>query len=162
MDSKSVMQMHTWEGNLANAIRDVFQDEELKTLMLIPESEMDSLVAFRDKYFVNQPISDRLMFTQHVRVLYSQENPTESNSPHVMYHRVYCHIFVKNTDAYTVGQDRMIHRGDLIAVRLKQLFCNMPHENIRFTCRGIYDLSSKMEGYDHKCVVFRYKRIYTY
>lgn len=162
MGVKPVTEIRTWQGNLANAIRDIFQDEELKDLMLIPKADQDSLVAFRDRYFVNQPISDDLMFTQKVRVLYADENPTETRSPHVMYHRIYCHIFVKNTDTYNVGQDRMIHRGDLIAVRLKQLFCDMPHENIKFTCRGMYDLSSKMEGYDHKCVVFRYKRIYTF
>ena len=153
--------MHTWDVNIADVVRDLFGDEELKDLMLIPEEDRNSIVAFRDKYFVNQAISDHLLFNQDVRVLYVDENPTESNSEHVMYHRIYCHIFVRNTQAYTYGEDRMLHRGGLIAVKLKRLFCNMPHQNIRFTCRGIYDLASKMEGYDHKCVVLRYKRIYT-
>lgn len=154
-------QMPTWEDNLVGVIRDLFADDELKAMMLIPEAERGNIAIFRDKYFVNQPISDELTFTQKVRVLWSDQNPTESNSEHVMYHRIYCHVYVRKTEAYTYGTDRMLHRGKVIATKLKRLFCNVPHENIRFSCRGIYDLPSKMEGYDHFCVVLRYKRIYT-
>ena len=152
----------SWHENLVNTIRSViFTDEELKTLMMIPEDEKDNIVAFRDKYFINTVTSDEVVGDIPVRITYRLDEPMETSSPNVVKNRLYFDIFVETKNAYNYGKDRMLHRGDLIADRLNHLLGGKRHHNITFRCRGIYDMTSRREGFDRKTIVFMYKRIFT-
>lgn len=152
--------MITWHENVANAIVDLYKDTELKQMMLIPQADMNNIVAFRDRYFTNTVINDEILHNEDVIVAYSDENPIETDAEHIISNRLYFNIYVKRGVAYTYGDNRMLHRGKMIATRIHHLMCKKPHKNIRFSCRGIYDMQSKLEGYDHCCVVFKYTRVY--
>lgn len=152
--------MRTWNDNIADVAKGLYHDEELKTMMLIPEKDFNNIVAFRDKYCVNTVLSDEILKSENVVIIYRDEDPEESNSQNVMYHRLYFDIYVKRDQSYTYGDDRMISRGKAIATKLHHLICKTNWGNIKFACRGIYDMTSKTEGYDRVTVVFRYKRIY--
>lgn len=150
-----------WHENLVNVIRDViFPDEILRDLMMIPEEDRDNIVAFRDKYFVNTVTSDEIIDDTKVKIAYRLDEPSETDSPNVVKNRLYIDIFVESRHAHDYGNDRMLHRGDLIASRLNKLIGGKRLHNITFRCRGIYDMTSRREGYDRKTAVFMYKRIF--
>ena len=151
----------SWHENMVNVIRGViFKDDVLKDLMLIPDTNKNNIVLFRDKYFTNDVISDEIMAGEGVKVVYYDGEPTDTSSIHFMKHRLYIDIFVKKENAHDYGLDRMLHRGELIGERLIHLLGGKRHSNIKFFSRGIYDQVSKKEGYDRKTVVFMYKKIY--
>lgn len=152
--------MVTWAENIANTIRDLYKDRELKVMMMIPEADMNNIVAFRDRYFTNSVVSDEILHGENVLVEYSDESPMDTDTDHIISNRIYVHVYVKREQAYTYGDDRMIHRGKMIATRIHHLMCKKKHKNITFSCRGIYDMPSKLEGYDHCCAVFKYTRVY--
>lgn len=151
----------SWHENFMGVLRDViFADTELKELMMIPEKDIKNIVAFRDKYFINEAQSDALLDGIPVRILYSEGEPTETDSIHIMKSRVFFHIYVESKHSYDYGTNRLLHRAELIASRLNKLLSGKKIHNITFHCRGIYDQTSKREGYDHKVAVFMYKKIF--
>ena len=151
----------SWHENFMGVIKDViFADDKLKELMMIPENERGNIVAFRDKYCVNDVQSDALIDGIPVRILYYEDMPVETDSQVVVKPRIYFHIYVEKKHAHDYGQNRLLHRGELIASRLNVLLSGKRLHNMTFHCRGIYDLASKREGYDHKTAVFMYKRIF--
>lgn len=150
-----------WAENMANVIRTVlFSDSELKTLMAIPQEDFEDLIAFRDRYFVRGNVTDNLVLGEDVRILYHDDEPSETDSNNVMKHRLYLDVYVKKEAAYNASNNRMLHRGDLIGKRLNQLLSGKKLCNIRFSGRGVYSQTSKAAGYDRTVVVFMYKRIY--
>lgn len=150
-----------WANNFVNVIRHVlFADEELKTLMAIPQEDFNSIMAFRDKYLVRGSTTDALMINEKVRILYYEGEPTETTAPNIMTHRVYFDIYVRQDHAFNATNDRMMHRADLIAKRLNELLSGKRIFDIRFYGRGVYHQTARAEGYDRTVVVFVYKRIY--
>lgn len=151
----------SWYENMVNVIRHViFKDTELKTLMKIPASDMNNIISFRDKYFIHGTITDTPITNEAVRILYSEEQPFETNAPNIFTHMLVFDIYVNDGVRWDASADRMQERGELIAQRLKQLLHNKRHFNIKFMARGVYDLTCKLEGYTRKTIVFTYKRIY--
>lgn len=151
----------SWHENFMGVLRDViFADEKLKELMMIPEAERGNIVAFRDKYCVNETQSDTLIDGVPVRILYYEDMPVETDSINIMKSRIYFNIYVERKHTHDYGSNRLLHRGELIASRLNALMSGKKLHNMTFHCRGIYDLASKREGYDHKVAVFMYKRIF--
>lgn len=150
-----------WAENFSNVVRHVlFKDDELKSLMAIPAEDAKNILAFRDKYLVRGPTTDTLVLNEKVRIVYYEGEPTETDAENIMRHRVYFDIYVRKDCAYNATNDRMLHRADLIAKRLNILLSGKKLYNIRFIGRGVFQQTSRSEGYDRFVAVFAYKRIY--
>lgn len=150
---------HTWEDSWNDVIRHViFQDEELKQAMLIPEEKFDNIIAFRDQYFVNDAMSDVLISNEGVRVCYYQD-PGFSLNNHVKRRLLRFDIYVKREKQYDVDPiDRLKQRQKVIARRLRDLLTHGEHvQGLRFEYEDEYDLPVKLAGYVRFHIYFSYK-----
>jgi len=70
-------------------------------------------------------------------------------------------IYVRTTEQYTVGDDRLVRRDRSISRCLMDLLVGKRYvENIRFQFEERYSLSTRMIGYDRYHVVFSYKTVH--
>lgn len=67
----------TWDDNMNDVRRYLFNDEILKDLMLLPEESRENIVDFRDKYFVLGETSDEVLRDEDVRIVYYTSEPHE-------------------------------------------------------------------------------------
>ena len=98
----------SWYENMVNVVRSVlFKDNELKALMMIPSSDANNIISFRDKYFIHATITDTPITNESVRVLYSEELPMETSAPNVFTHTIVFDIYVNDGVKYGAVADRM-------------------------------------------------------
>lgn len=151
----------SWTQNMADVIREViFQDEELKRLMMIPEGDQNNLSAFRDRYFIRGNPAGEIVGDEPVRIVYSEGEPSETSAPNIFKHRIEFSVYCQSKHCYDAAEDRTLHRGHLIGERLIQLLSGKRLCNIRFYARGLYDQTIRMAGFERVSAVFTYKRIY--
>ena len=148
----------TWNDNLNVVIRDVvFPDEEMKTLLMIPETDRNDILKFIDKYFVKNVISDEIVTDENVRICYyEQEGVSLGMNCSIKY--LYFDIYVKNEHLHDYGDDLLAARTELIAQKLKELLTTDKYVcRINFSYRGGWDMYCKTVGYKRYTVVFSYK-----
>ena len=150
---------HTWEDNWNDVIRYVlFQDDTLKTAMAIPEAQWNNIQAFRDRYFVNDVMSDTLLTDEQVRICYYQDPGFQINN-HVHRRLLRFDIYVKRDIQFTVDKvDRLRQRQKVIARRLRDLLTGRDYVcGLKFQYEDEYDLPVRTPGYVRFHIYFSYK-----
>ena len=105
-----------WDNEWNKIIREViFADEELKTLMKLPENT--DIITFIDRYFIRAGYTGKVLNDEHVRVIYAEVQGSDTRVPNVMRKMMTFDIYVKLEDLHNVGNDRLVMRTKLIANR---------------------------------------------
>lgn len=148
----------TWNDNWNDVIRNViFQDDELKDLMLIPENEKDDIIAFIERYFIEDAMADELLTNEKVRICYYGEEGTDFGSNHIRKKYISFDIYVHRDQIYASNTDALKTRTKMIAQRLKELLTDRRHvENMSFTYEDDYNLGTKTVGYVRHHITFSY------
>ena len=156
------MDMMRWIDDWNKIIRKViFADEELKTLMKIPENT--SIINFIDKYFIKAGYTNKLLENEPVRVIYSEVKDDDTKVPNVKRQMMTFDIYVKIEDLHNVGEDRLMMRTALIANRLIKLLTKsryLQETGYRFWVAGDWDLGTRTTGYARYCVAFYFMKVY--
>lgn len=131
-------------------------DDELKTLMLIPDSDKNNMVKLRDMYFTQAYNSDTITdLTQSCKIVFRNTQKRETNNKCVKIDGLIIDIFVKNADEYIILQ-RRTHK---IADRLIKLLHNKHIDSWEYRFVDSGELMSET-GYKRYFIRFEYKRIY--
>lgn len=150
----------TWDDNWNNVfIKKIFQDTQLKDLMLIPEDKYHKLVSFRDKYFIRDVEADELLTDEKVRVIYYEEKGTKFGNPNVLKKYLCFDIYVKKDEQYNADvQSGMKERTKLISERIRHLLTDERHVyHMSFSFEDSFDLKSKVVGYVRYHLLMSYK-----
>lgn len=103
-----VWKTKTWDDNWNDILRTViFQDEELKELMLIPARDKSDIMKFVSEYFVEDPMPDELVTDQKVRVIYYESDGVGMNVPGMSIRFLEFDIFVHDSVLRTATRDRL-------------------------------------------------------
>lgn len=141
--------MMQWINDFNKIIREViFADEELKTLMKLPE-DID-IITFIDKYFIRAGYTNKVLEDEHVRIIYADMQGSPTQVPNVMKKMMTFDIYVKTEDLHNVGRDRLVMRTQLIAHRLLQLLTDeryVQQTGYRFWIAGDWDQGTRTIGY---------------
>lgn len=126
--------------------------------MAIPEAQRDNIQAFRDQYFVNDPMSDVLLTDEQVRVCYYQD-PGYAINNHVKRRLLRFDIYVHRSVQYNVDAvDRLKQRQKVIARRLRDLLTKTDYVcGLRIQYEDEYDLPARTTGYVRFHIYFSYK-----
>ena len=148
----------TWNDNQNNVIRqEMFPSEEQKDLMLIPEHEKGNIIAFIEKYFVEDAMPDILLKDEKVRVVYYCEKGSDFGSNHVRKKYLAFDIYVHRDELYYDNNDALKTRAQAIAQKIKEVLTDRKHvQNISFTYEDDYSLGTKIVGYVRHHIVFSY------
>lgn len=141
--------MMQWIDDWNTILREViFADEELKSLMKLPE-DID-IISFIDKYFIRAGYTNKVLEDEHVRIIYSDIQGSDTKVPNVMKKMMTFDIYVKTEDLHNVGNDRLVMRTQLIANRLLTLLTSeryMRDTGYRFWIAGDWDQGTRTIGY---------------
>lgn len=138
-----------------------FKDEELKSLMEIPESEYNNMVAFRDNYLIadGNPAAflDR---TTMCRILMYWEGAYDTNNKFVLSRTLNFEIYVQRKHQYSESSYVFERRSDRIQQRLKALISRQSFEGFGFRTTSLGDLRSNNPEYARSFILFECKNIF--
>ena len=148
----------TWKDNWNDIIRYViFQDEKLKSLMLVPEKT--DILHFIDKYFIENTSGDEILTDEKVRVIYYDAEGGDTGNMNVKAMYKEFDIYVREDVLHNADRDRLKNRYDLIAERLRYLLTHEDYVcNMKFKYINAYNLWTKTPGYRRYHAVFSYKK----
>lgn len=149
-----------WVNEWNNIIRDlIFADEELKTLMKIPEGT--TIINFIDSYFIRAGYAGKVLTNQAVRIVYGVPYAEDTNNPNVKRNSIDFDIYVKDTEAHNVCNDRLVFRNQMIAERLIQLLLRSGKTyGYKFNVKFEGDFGTSTIGYSRYKVSFYYMRTF--
>lgn len=151
-----------WDDEWNKIIREViFADEELKTLMKLPE-DID-IITFIDKYFIRAGYTSKVLEDEHVRVIYAEMQGSGTNVKNVMRKMVTFDIYVKLEDLHNVGNDRLVMRTKEIANRQLKLLTServVQETGYRFSIAGNWDGGTRTIGYGRYTQALYYMQVY--
>ena len=150
-------QIDNWNGIYSM----LYQDEELKDLMLIPEADYNNPAAFRDKYFINSQKTDKVLAVDvDCRVIFYKSAMVETENARVKKQAVVFEIFTKNHCQYGVGSNAFTRRDVAVAERLRELFGYETLRNLSFRPLDQSDLAPGADGYNRYMASFEYKLVF--
>lgn len=154
------MPIRTWARDWNDILRNrIFQDEELKRLMLLPENT--NIVTFVDRYFVRAGYTNKLLSDEHVRIVYGDAGSFDTQVPNVKQNELSFDIYVKLDDLRNATNDRLLLRTNLIADRLIELLTSERYiGGYRFWVKGDWDMGTRTVGYARYNVSFYYMKVY--
>lgn len=154
------MQNRHWIDDWNDILRDViFPDEELKTLMKIPEGT--DIITFVDKYFIRANYTTKTLTNEPVRIVYGDLYANDTNNPNVMRNELSFDIYVRLEDIHNAERDRLVMRTHLIANRLINLLTKKRYLGVyRFWLAGECEMGTSTIGYARYNVSFNYMRTY--
>ena len=149
-----------WIDDWNEIIRNViFEDEELKTLMKIPEDT--DIIEFIDNYFIRANYTTKILTNQPVRIIYGDLYSNETPNPLVLRNELSFDIYVRLEDIHNVEQDRLVMRTHKIAHRLINLLTRKRYlYGYRFWVSGQREMGTSTIGYARYNVTFGYLRTY--
>lgn len=149
----------SWTQDWNDIIRDViFADEELKSLMEIPEGT--SIIDFIDKYFIEAGYTNKILSDENVRIVYGSIS-VATNHPNVSSNRLSFDIYVKHEEMHNVGRDRLMLRTKLIASRLINLLTKKKYiGNYRFFSPTESNMGTSAIGYNRYNMTLSYLKTY--
>lgn len=154
--------MMQWIDDWNTILREViFADEELKSLMKLPE-DID-IISFIDKYFIRAGYTNKVLEDEHVRIIYSDIQGSDTKVPNVTKKMMTFDIYVKTEDLHNVGNDRLVMRTQLIANRLLTLLTSeryMRDTGYRFWIAGDWDQGTRTIGYGRYTQALYYMKVY--
>lgn len=146
----------TWDDNMNDVRRYLFNDEILKDLMLLPEESRENIVDFRDKYFVLGETADEVLRDEDVRIVYYTSEPHEIENK-VFKHYLEMDIYVRKNRLYDVDRDRLKRRDVAIFERIHYLLTCRKHIcRMSFRLSSNFDASLKTIGYKRYHCAFSY------
>lgn len=151
-----------WVNAWNKIIRDViWRDYELKRLMKIPPKT--GILQFCEKYFIRAGFTNELLTDEVCRIIYSDEQGSDTNVPNVRRNMMTFDIYVKQEEMHNVGDDRLISRADLIAEKIYHDLTSQRYvadTGYRFWIAGDWDLGTRTVGYIRKSIAFYYMKVY--
>lgn len=150
----------TWDENWDNVfIKKLYQDAELKNLMMIPEAQYYKLASFRDKYFIRDVEADELLTDEKVRVVYYDDQGNQFGNPNVLKKFLHFDIYVKRDYRYNADvQSGIRDRSRMISERIRHLLTDGRYVcHMRFRFEDSFDLKAKTVGYVRYHLVMSYK-----
>lgn len=133
----------------------IFQDEELKTLMKVPNGT--SILDFFDKYFIEMGFTDETLKNEAVRVVYGSIG--NNDIPKVLKNEISFDIYVKKSELRNATKDRLMLRTHLVADRIKTLLTQKDNPNMGgyvFREIGESELGTSTVGYTRYNISFNY------
>lgn len=125
--------------------------------MLIPEYDKGNIIAFIEKYFVEDAMPDILLEDEKVRVVYYGEKGSDFDSNHIRKKYLSFDIYVHRDELYYDNEDALKTRAQAIAQKIKEILTDRRHvQNISFTYEDDYSLGTKTVGYVRHHIVFSY------
>jgi len=151
-----------WVNAWNKIIRDViWRDYELKRLMKIPPKT--GILQFCERYFIRAGFTNELLTDEVCRIIYSDEQGSDTNVPNVRRNMMTFDIYVKQEEMHNVGDDRLISRADLIAEKIYHDLTSQRYiadTGYRFWIAGDWDLGTRTVGYIRKSIAFYYMKVY--
>ena len=158
------MSISSWMNDWNDIIRYViFPDEELKSLMLVPEGT--SIINFIDKYFIRAGYTNEILEKEDVRIVYGDSETNPTDVPNVKRNTLSFDIYVRQTKLHNATNDRLQYRTHLIANRLNTLLTKGGTSGkylggYRFWPSKEVDLGTRTVGYVRYNISFEYMRVY--
>ena len=158
------MSISSWMNDWNDIIRHViFKDEELKSLMMIPEGT--NIIQFIDKYFIRAGYTNELLEKEDVRIVYGDTDTASTKVPNVKKNVLSFDIYVRKTKLHNATNDRLQYRTHLIANRLNKLLTKGGTSGkylggYRFWPSKETDLGTRTVGYVRYNISFEYMRVY--
>ena len=151
-----------WVNAWNKIIREViWRDYELKRLMKIPPKT--GILQFCERYFIRAGFTNELLTDEVCRIIYSDEQGSDTNVPNVRRNMMTFDIYVKQEEMHNVGDDRLISRADLIAEKIYHDLTSQRYvadTGYRFWIAGDWDLGTRTVGYIRKSIAFYYMKVY--
>jgi hypothetical protein len=142
--------------NNKNLILELYNDDELKELMLIPEADRRNIAKIRDVYISTAFGSDTIITTEPCRILYRNISLAETNNINVKRDNIVFEIYVKASNSY-IGLEK---RDELIAERLYQILARKYVGDLKFEPEDKGQLYCSEAGYSRYFIKFWYKTIF--
>lgn len=156
------MAMRQWDEMWNNVIRYViFQDDELKKLMLLPEKT--NIVQFIDRYFIEAAWTNKLLENEDVRILYADASGADTSVPNVRRNIMTFDIYVKMTELRNATNDRLALRTKLIAARIDELLRKNEYilkSGYKFMPAGAWPSGTRTAGYARYTIAFYYMKVF--
>lgn len=150
-----------WVDNWNLIIRKmIYPDHDLKTLMKIPPKT--GILQFIDNYFIRAGYTNKILTNETCRIIYSDNQPSDTDVPNIKKHTLFFDIYVKMEDLHNVGDDRLMYRTYLIGQRLTELLTSERYvyeTGYRFWPAGDWDLGTRTIGYARYCIAFNYMKV---
>lgn len=154
------MSRRTWVDEWNAILRDIiFSDQELKSLMMIPQKT--NIIQFIDRYFIRAGYTSKTLKDEPVRIIYGNVRSTDVGSPAVTRERMSFDIYVKYEYLHNSQNDRLVFRNQMIAIRLKQLLLRKRYyrqDAYRFWVVNEGDLGTSTIGYSRYNITFEYMK----
>ena len=151
-----------WVNAWNKIIREViWRDYDLKRLMKIPPKT--GILQFCERYFIRAGFTNELLTDEVCRIIYSDEQGSDTNVPNVRRNMMTFDIYVKQEEMHNVGDDRLISRADLIAEKIYHDLTSQRYiaeTGYRFWIAGDWDLGTRTVGYIRKSIAFYYMKVY--
>ena len=151
-----------WVNAWNKVIREViWRDYDLKRLMKLPPKT--GILQFCERYFIRAGFTNTLLTDEVCRIVYSDEQGSDTQVPNVRKNMMTFDIYVKQEELHNVGDDRLISRADLIAERIYRDLTDeryIADTGYRFWIAGDWDLGTRTVGYVRKSIAFYYMKVY--
>ena len=151
-----------WVNAWNKIIREIiWRDYDLKRLMKIPPKT--GILQFCDRYFIRAGFTNTLLTDEVCRIVYSDEQGSDTNVSNVRKNMMTFDIYVKQEELHNVGDDKLISRADLIAERIYKDLTDeryLADTGYRFWIAGDWDLGTRTVGYVRKSIAFYYMKVY--
>ena len=151
-----------WVNAWNKIIREIiWHDYDLRRLMKLPPKT--GILQFCERYFIRAGFTNTLLTDEVCRIIYSDEQGSDTGVPNVRKNMITFDIYVKQEELHNVGDDRLISRTDLIAERLyKDLTSEryLADTGYRFWIAGDWDLGTRTVGYVRKSIAFYCMKVY--
>jgi hypothetical protein len=134
----------------------LYNDDTLKSLLLIPTADKTNMAKVRDTYIVQSYGSDDIVTNESCKIIYHDISLTETNNDYCKLDGIVFEIYVKGASEYS-GLDR---RQFLIAGRLNYLLSRKYVGSLKFKPIDKGELYCSTQNYKRYFVKYRYKRIY--
>lgn len=137
-----------------------FNNSDIKNYMGIPSEDLNSIVTFRDKYFIQSVPGEAIVIDEKSRIYYRDTNMTETRNVMVKMNYLLFDIYVKTEDEYNVDStNRLIRRQDKIWQKIIELINHQRIEGFQFRLCDKGDLYCAIRGYKRYFLKFEYKTI---
>lgn len=151
-----------WKNAWNTIIRKViWADHDLRVLMKIPPKT--GILQFRDRYFIRGSFTNKLLTDEVCRIVYSDTQGYETDVPNITKNLMIFDIYVKESEMYNIGDDRLLSRADLIEDRLAKLLTQQRYladTGYRFWIAGNWDGGTRVTGYTRTTIAFNYMKVY--
>lgn len=138
----------------------LFNDDELKELMAIPEKDFNSIIAFRDRYCIaGAGTFENIEIDNPARLIIFWSDMSNTNNHMVMWRPLDIEIWVQRSKEYGVTNNIFDRRQELIAARIKKLLGEKKIEHYKFHFEEMYDMRSNTQDYNRFFMRFRVKYV---